>query len=121
MPSNHADPLPAEDIADTGDQPKAIADHDDIATSWCIVNIEQLNNFFTDQPCPECCETKLNIRRGGTDVRKGFAYPVILACSHCTFCKTIMSSSRNTDGGYVVNDITTLFFNQVGLSCTAQD
>ena len=88
---------------------------------WCLTDIQYMNRLFENVPCPSCATDSLVIRRGSVASRMGFAYPITMCCTNCEFDNTVMSSPRSETGSYDVNDISTLFFNQMGLSYKAQD
>jgi hypothetical protein len=88
---------------------------------WCMSDVKQINRLLDNVPCPSCDTDCLVLRRGSVATRMGFAYPITLSCTNCDFKNTTMSSPRSVTGSYDVNDISTFFFNQMGLSYKAQD
>lgn len=99
----------------------SVAEPEDESHQWCIADVRQLNMLVKNVPCPSCDTEALVVCRGSVASRMGFAYPISLRCTNCDFENTVMSSPRSATGSYDVNDISTFFFNQMGLSYKAQD
>ena len=98
----------------------------DAATGvWGIHHLPSINSMLTSLPCPECnAVDSLNFAED-TLQRHGFASSLKLSCSIChhvvsdNFTSPRAATSKFSCAPYLINDMMTLFFNEMGLGYNA--